>query len=138
MTSIRAISNLLDGTLWEGQIPEPLNNHLQDAIKHVDVYDNGWSFNDFEITYVGFLSVKEISQYDDISSWIEVAEPDDLTTFRNGDWDQSPDISLPPVIVITAPDEGSNHTQLGDGRGRVNFAVAHDLRLHTYHMIFKS
>jgi len=35
-----------------------------------------------------------------------VTDADDLATFRNGTWDQSPDTDLPPIIVITAPDEG--------------------------------
>jgi hypothetical protein len=76
------------------------------AIAHADACDQGWSLNDFEIIYLGLLSAEEIDHYDDLSSWVEVTDADDLATFRNGTWDQSPDTDLPSIIVITAPDEG--------------------------------
>jgi hypothetical protein len=141
VSDLRELIDLVEaanaGTLVDAAVPEPLKHHLLDAIRHADAYDQGWTLADFEIAYLGLLSSDEIGQHDDLSSWVEVRDADDLSSFRNGEWDQPASVSLPPIIIITAPDEGRCHTQLGDGRGRVNFAVAHGLRLHTYHMVFQ-
>jgi hypothetical protein len=88
-TLIDIVTHAQAGTLREAAIPQPLKHHLQDAIAHADAYDQGWSLNDFEIIYLGLLSAEEIGHYDDLSSWVEVTDADDLATFRNGTWDQS-------------------------------------------------
>jgi hypothetical protein len=130
----------------------PSRRHMLDAIEHADVYgDRKWKLSDFKIEYLGFLDMDELSQYDDFSSWVEVTDPADLSDFRQGDFHYPAGERMPPVIIITAPDpeedssahlstgkqSGSCMTQVGDGRGRINYAHAHNERLHAYHMIFK-
>lgn len=129
----------------------PLRSNMLDAIQHADVYgDRQWSLKDFEVRYLGYLTVAELGSYDDLSSWMDVHSPDDLRDFRQGEMLYGPDENMPPVIVITAPDpeegethlrtgtsSGSCHTQIGDGRGRINWANAHGARLHAYQMIYR-
>lgn len=149
MHSIRQFMDLFETAMGDGRSatitesvvpPKPVMDNMADAIDHADIYgDAGWSMDDFRTEYVGYLTVRELSQFDDIDSWIEVSGQDDLDGFRQGEWNQSPDIEFPPVIVITAPDpDGGCMTQIGDGRGRVNFANAHGLRVHVYHMIHQN
>jgi hypothetical protein len=80
-TLIDIVTHAQAGTLREAAIPQPLKHHLQDAIAHADAYNQGWSLNDFEIISLGLLSAEEIGHYDDLSSWVEVTDADDLATF---------------------------------------------------------
>lgn len=123
--------------------PRPDPQHMRDAVEHALNCDD-WTghyrvdLNEFILSYLGYLSPAEIEQYDDFGSWVDVETPDDLANFRQGSFaDAASDAQMPPIIVITAPDEGRCHTQIGDGRGRVNWAVAHNVRLHVWHMIHR-
>ena len=124
-------------TLCEAKPPEPTSRDLLDAIDHADHWQLGWQLSDFELRYLGYLSVDEIGEYDDLGSWPDVETPDDLQSFRGGKFVNAPHLIASPIIIITAPDEGECHTQVGDGRGRVNYAIAHGIRLHTWHLIHK-
>jgi hypothetical protein len=138
--------------LFEHAPPPPVRKHLLAAIAHADIYgDAKWKLSQFDLKYVGFLSVEEIAHYDDVHGWMDVQQPSDLANFRDGDFYFPPGERMPPVILITAPDgeadsssrlhngkvAGGCMTQIGDGRGRINYANAHKERLHVYHMIFK-
>jgi len=123
--------------LDETKIPKPKPENIKDAIEHAQTYGENWKPSDFKIKYIGFLSPDEIKNYDDISSWVEVETPEDLEDFRSGSFSGGPDLNIPPIIVITAPDEDGCLTQIGDGRGRVNWAIAHNKKLHVYHMVHK-
>lgn len=129
---MRALEILFETTVP----PKPEQRHLLDAIEHANLYGEKWTLADFELKYEGYLSVDEIGNFDDLSSWVEVDDVDDLHGFRQGSWNTGPK-NVPPIVVITAPDEGHCHTQIGDGRGRVNFANAHGLKLHVWHLIYK-
>ena len=122
--------------LFEDVIPDPSTNDLLDAIRHADVYDEGWELSDFNLKYLGYLSVDEIGEYDDLSSWPEVETIEDLQTFRQGKF-KTNKFTLSPIIIITSPEEDECHTQVGDGRGRVNYAIAHNIKLHAWHLIHK-
>jgi len=114
---------------------------LYDAIEHADWEDQGWTLEDFDIEYLGELTPEQLEEYDDLSSWVEVDEEDDLEGFRGEEWlnraKKWKESGIPPIVVISAPDEGTLRTQIGDGRGRVNFAVAHEMSVPTYHMKWK-
>ena len=85
--------------------------------------------------YAGHLSVEEIRRFDDMQ-WLEVWTPADLETFREGSF-AGPAREMPPIIVVTYPDkDGTSHTEIRDGRGRVNFANAYALRLHVWHLTY--
>ncbi|MBO9650258.1 MAG: hypothetical protein J7605_17260 [Variovorax sp.] len=83
--------------------------------------------------YVGRLTVEEIRQFaaDDDFTWLEVERPADLRTFRDGAFD-TPAHEVPAVLAYTAPIEGRRQTRIGEGRGRINFARAHNMRLHVW------
>lgn len=113
----------------------PSDNDLEAAIDHADTMDNkGWTIGDFDLAYLGELDVKDLSAYDDLSSWLELmpaASPEEaneeLVGFRGKEWAERAQAwlqsGIPPIVVIDTPiiDEGGG-TMVGDGRGRVNFA----------------
>ena len=117
----------------------PIDQHILDAIQHAsDFSPQTLSREDFILRYEGFLTVDQLDQFDDLSSWMEVIEIDDLGSYRRGTWNV-PKHDVPPVIVITAPGEGaSSQTQVGDGRGRINYASVHNMKLHVWHLVHKS
>lgn len=130
---------------------------LQDAVEMADVYGIGLKVDDFKVKKLGWITLDHIEEYEDFFSWVEV-DPEDFTDLsfderikefegsvssrkfsdRIHKWKKS---GIPPVVLITAPDEEDNtrmRTQLGDGRGRVQFAMAFGLkRLPAVHMIYK-
>ena len=114
--------------------PEPLPQNLLDAVGPL-VLEHGLRPRDFSRHYEGYLTVDEISQFDDLT-WIQVTVPGDLRSFRGGEF-QWKAREMPPIIVVTAPKAGVCHTQIADGRGRVNFARAHGIRLHVWHLVHK-
>ena len=126
--------------------PLPKKEDLEDAIQHADIYgDQGWVIEDFDIEFLGYLTTDEISQYDDFSSWIDVEPNEELDeSFRGSEWlhrsQQWNEANTPPVIVISAPvvSENELYTQIGDGRGRINFAVSKGIKLPVYHMKWKN
>jgi hypothetical protein len=123
--------------LNEGGVSE---KDLYDAIEHADIYgDQKWTLEDFDIEYLGELTPEQLEYYDDLSSWVEVdEEEEDIESYRGKEWaDRAKkwkESGIPPIVIISAPEEGKLHTQIGDGRGRVNFAVAHQMSVPAYHM----
>jgi hypothetical protein len=129
---------------------------LQDAIDHADIYRIGLDVKDFKVKKLGWISLDDIEYYESFD-WLEV-DPDEfdglsfdekieeledqISTRKLRDkiikWRHS---GIPPIVLITAPDEEDNEkmrTQLGDGRGRVQFAMAFGLKkLPAVHMIHK-
>jgi hypothetical protein len=83
--------------------------------------------------YVGYLTVEEIRRFaaDDDFSWLKVERPAELRTFRNGAFDEPPH-EVPPIVAYSAPLDGRQQTRIGEGRGRINFARAHNMRLHVW------
>lgn len=127
----------INDLLFENNPPNPVRSDLEDAIGHADIDDRGWKVNDFKIEYEGYLSIDDIRNYDDIDSWIDAHDPEDLEDFRNGKFmnlKKEPN----PIIVIVTPEDGGCHEQVGDGRGRVNYANATDSKLHVYKMTHKN
>jgi hypothetical protein len=87
--------------------------------------------------YIGYLTVSEIRRFaaDDDFAWLKVKRPADLRTFRDGRFDAPPH-DVPPVLAYTAPIAGRNQTQIGEGRGRINFAQAYNMRLHVWCLVY--
>lgn len=115
---------------------------MEDAIQHADTYgDQGWTINDFKIINLGEISLERIADYDDFSSWVDI-DPEEfsglstderlalLADFRGQEWANRAatwlKTGVPPIVVIEAPvvSENELYQQIGDGRGRVNFAFA--------------
>lgn len=134
---------------------KPSQKDLEDAIAHADTYGySGWAIRHFNLEFLGNLSVKELSGHDDFSSWVDL-DPSDfaglsqqekveqLADFRGPEWAERASrwlkTGIPPIVVISTPDpeDGIEHTQIGDGRGRVNFAIAFGLKLPTWKLTYK-
>jgi hypothetical protein len=96
-------------------------------------FDRGLSPQGWIKRYVGYLTVDEIRRFaaDDDFAWLEVQRPADLRKFRNGEFDAPPH-KVPAVLAYTAQIDGRTQTRIGEGRGRINFARAHDMRLHVW------
>jgi len=96
--------------------------------------DLGLSPKGYSKRYVGYLTVDEIRRFatDDDFAWLVVECPEDLRKFRNGAFDAPPH-DVPPVLAFTVPWlDGRRQTRIGEGRGRINFARAHDMHLHVW------
>lgn len=127
--------------------PPPTQKDLVEAISHADVYREGWTLSDFRVEYRGVFHGEDLDQYDDLSGWLDLDSLDDeedLIGFRGEAWAKRAKKwgkNIPPIVVITAPDEdegGRLHTQIGDGRGRVNYSVYSGIPLHVYEMTYVS
>ena len=118
---------------------------MLDAIQHADVYgDQGWTLDDFTILPMGEVPLSRVLGYEDCA-WLDV-DPEDfagmsaeerlaeLSSFRGPQWAARAaewlSEGVPPIVVIDAPvvDEAHLYRQIGDGRGRVNFALAMGLK----------
>jgi hypothetical protein len=126
---------------------KPSARDLQDAIEHVsDFSDQPLALRDFNLSFLGVLSVDDLRQYDDIDAWLDLDSAgfegmdtteklNALNTFRGKAWAQRAaqwiaQGSIPPVVVVTT----SDITTIGDGRGRVNIANALGLRVPTWEL----
>lgn len=123
--------------LLESLAPAPLSSNIRDAIEHASAYGE-FERNDFILKYEGLKDVDDLNSFDDLSSWLETDTEEDLANFRQGSFNK-PKHDVPPIIVITVPtEEGGCITQIGDGRGRVNYAHVHHMKLHVWHLIHKN
>lgn len=97
------------------------------------VWERGLKPKDFTLRYQGYLLVDEIRHFGDLA-WMQVRTTEDLISFRDGEFG-GPPREMPPIVVVTYPENGSVRNAIGDGRGRVNFANAHGLRLYVWRLI---
>jgi hypothetical protein len=128
---------------------------LLDAIEHADFsLDQDWELKDFKIRKLGMIPLKMLHRYDDMS-WLDLLPEDfegmsteerlkELEDFRGPKWAQMArkwlKEGIPPIVIISAPSVSENelYTQIGDGRGRVNFAHALGIkRIPVVHMIYR-
>ncbi len=129
----------------------PSDRDVADAIQHAG---GEWKSSDFDAKYLGVLSPAQLGQYDDLDSWVELDASDfrgrtvaeqraTLAEFRGEKW---ADMAMtwkrsgvPPIVVMTWPDEdGGEITQIADGRGRVNAAVALGMKVPAWHYTFRA
>ena len=127
------------------QPPEPKQADMRDALEMVrESYPEEMEnkeLEDFDLTYLGKLSVDEIGQYADLSSWMEEFDKDDvegMKRFRGEKWfDRMENFvasgAVPPIIVV----EGDGFVDIGDGRGRVTCANWKSIPLHVYKLKVK-
>ena len=125
----------------------PVLKDLYDAIDHALGPDNLYYLDDFTLSYRGKLEVDDLWDYDDLFGWLETDEgdPSSLDYYRGTEWEEMSrkwlKEGIPPIVVITAPDpyeeDGSVMTQIGDGRGRVNFANAYAMKIPVWHLEIK-
>lgn len=135
-------------------IAQVSTSDMLDAIQHADISNKGWTLDDFDIEDLGMLDYDDLQYYDDLSGWLEFSPGElrdmqdvgdevykDLAHYRGEEfakraleWKQH---GFPPVVIITTPDEGGLQTQIGDGRGRVNVAVAFGLPIPAVHLIWR-
>lgn len=120
----------------ESSPPKPLFRDLQDALEHASNSNDTLVMDDFTVSYIGYLTVDELHQYDDIDAWLEVDTLDDLEDFRNGFFSDMKK-HVAPIVVIKYPDEDTCREEIGDGRGRINYAHVTGIKLHTYVMVHR-
>jgi hypothetical protein len=129
---------------------KPSQKDLLDAIDHASDFSNEpLSLEDFNLEFLGDLSVDDLRQYDDVDAWLDL-RPDtfqgmsdeekvaELGQFRGPKWGVMAAKwlkagKIPPIVVITTPEM----TQIGDGRGRVNVASGFGLKVPTWHLVYK-
>lgn len=128
-----------------GSPPKPKEADMLDALEMVrESYPEemeGKELEDFNLEYIGNLSVNEIGQYADLSSWMEEFEEDDvegIKKFRGAEWFNRMENfftnnTIPPIIVV----EGETFTDIGDGRGRVTYANWKGIPLHVWKLKVK-
>jgi hypothetical protein len=100
--------------------------------------DHHMNIREFTQKYLGELSVAEILQLDPgLSRYLEARTPADLQKFRQGSFARRTGV-MPPVVLVTLPRNGEPHTELFEGRGRVNWANAHRRKLHVWHLVYRN
>ncbi len=133
---------------------------LTDAIQHANILDEPWELADFNVKSLRDVPREKFWSIEDVDSWLDI-RPEDvkglsqeerwtvLAGFRGEAWAQRAKAwmveDMPPIVLITTPDCNSGvcdakktYTQIGDGRGRINFAVAMGLhKLPAVHMTFR-
>jgi hypothetical protein len=121
---------------------QPKKEDLLDAIEHANHYGEDWSLKDFTLKFEGMYDIEDLYEFDDLSAWLETEEDDEesLEDFRGEAWAMMAKRwgkNIPPIVVITAPSEGSLYTRIGDGRGRINYANVYGYKLPVWHLIWK-
>lgn len=118
---------------------------LLDAIEHAAQWRmEPWGLEDFRVIPGGNMSLRAIegrADGDDFSSWLEIDPSDfeglsradrieELQGFRGVEWAKRVPgwlaKGIPPVVLVEAPvyEDGQLVTIVGDGRGRINMALA--------------
>ena len=126
----------LSEVLFENNPTTPSKRDLLDAVEYAkesygESLPNNISLSDFKLKYLGKLSVRELSQYADFSSWLEnIEDEDEMISFRGKEWFNRMESlnSIPPVIVVEGPD----FIDIGDGRGRITYAAWKNIPLETW------
>jgi hypothetical protein len=103
---------------------QDLNDALEMAIESYPEELEGKSIEDFDLKYLGKLKVFQLAKYADLSSWLEsIDTEEEMRSFRGDKWFERMEKfyqegSIPPIVVV----QGENFVDIGDGRGRVNYA----------------
>ena len=131
----------LDKALKNKNCEYPKANNIQeqdilDALDHIsDFIDRKLSIDNFSISDVQFVSIGDLADYDDLSSWVEFQSGElrrateeernhEILSFRNEDflkralvWIDS--CMINPIIII----QTNEFSCIADGRGRTNIAI---------------
>lgn len=128
----------------------PSDKDLMDAIQHASIEnDESWNIKDFDLRFEGNLTARQLQEFDSLD-WMDIDprakdhSQDSLDDFRGKGWIERArkwqTEGIPPIVVITAPSpyqENHMETQIGDGRGRVNFATMTGMKIPVWHLVFK-
>lgn len=123
-------------------LPTQLLHDMLCAIRSFEHIDDDLFLDDFEWTFCGPKKIEELLEYDSgLFSWLELAPSsslNDFKTFRGYQWmckaSKWFEIGVPPIVAIQLNDR----KQIGDGRGRVNFANMVGYEVPLYFMRFKN
>jgi hypothetical protein len=122
---------LLSSIIFEAfdvAVKTPSSKDIDDALEMAaESYPEemkGKTVDDFDIEYLGELSVEQLGEYADLSSWLEsIDDEDEMRSFRGDKWFERMERFyenglIPPIVIV----EGESFVDIGDGRGRVNYA----------------
>lgn len=106
----------------------PSDRDISDAIftaQEEELVPMDSDLSDFELEFLGNMRPGELEQFDDIHSW---AQDDDM--FRGKEWLHRAENwkEIPPIVVV----EKDGRTIIGDGRGRITFALMRDMAVPTW------
>lgn len=122
-------------------LPVSSQADIADALEHADDFlPDDVHPTDFDISKT-VMSIEDLDYYDDLSAWVEVDDDElkDATRQEVIDWAKGyrPGFGgtyefshtaaqvfdtgeIPPIVIVDTP----SGTTIGDGRGRVNLAIA--------------
>lgn len=117
--------------------PTPVRpQDLVDALDHVqDLVDRPLSLSDFAQSPVKAVPIDDLWEYDDLSSWPEWQPRDliyldaderfdELVSFRGEAWAMRAarwtPVNMPPIVLVETRE---GYAAIGDGRGRVSYAI---------------
>lgn len=117
-------------------MPPQMLHDMLCAIRSLEAYNDQLYLDDFRYEFVGPISIWDLEKYDKgFFKWLELTPAstfDDLRKFRGYEWmckaSEWIKKGIPPVIAISY----KNYQQIGDGRGRINFAnmMGYDVPLY--------
>jgi len=134
-TSIQKLIN----EVAKQELRKPSEEDLYDALEHASSVlndDQPLRLDQFKLKFLGNLSIKQLSHYDDISSWLDLTSDDkgDYTSFRGPEWSARAKTwaskGIPPVVIVST----ANGTVVGDGRGRINYANMMGVKVPTWEL----
>jgi hypothetical protein len=138
-------------------VSKPSESDIADALEEAEesqTFDriSDFSRDNFELRYVGELSVKELKRFDDIDPWLDfgIGEHDletreekieALQSFRGREWASRAvrwlDTGIPPIVIVAEKDRRGYQTHIGDGRGRTNFAALFNRKLQVWMLVYR-
>jgi hypothetical protein len=125
-------------------VKKPSHTDIRDALEHANaIFEDELeqlSFADFDLKYLGVLSVDQLRVYDDVDSWLDLnpGDEEEYSGFRGKEWQtrskQWLETGIPPILVVRT----SKGTVIGDGRGRINFANMMSMKLPVWELVEKN
>lgn len=136
---LRSLINNLVSESINKELVKPSKRDLLDALDHASSVlndDEQLSLDQFELKFLGNLSVDQLKNYDDIDPWLDLSSDDkgDYSSFRGSEWQQRSKSwqsqGIPPIVIVST----ANGTVVGDGRGRINYANMMGMKVPTWEL----
>lgn len=136
---LRSLINNIVSESINKELAKPSKRDLLDALDHASSVlndDQPLSLDEFELNFIGLLSVGELKNYDDVDPWLDLSPDDkgDYGSFRGPEWEERSKTwaaqGIPPIVIVST----ANGTVVGDGRGRINYANMMGMKVPTWEL----